>query len=383
MKLLNLLILIMITLLLYSCSSGQNNPSSHKIDYHSIKIIKKNATRLNDIGKITKAIKLETTEDSILSYVSQVYIDPGTGDLLVGDFQKGNRLMRYNNEGKFIRRYGRIGQGPGEYKYIEDFCNIPNGDIIMLTREKLIKFASDGKLLKEIRPGIWAHDIEILNDLIYIHTLDSSRDKKNRGAISVFDFSLQKKDSFGPFDRRYEKARLGLVNYLAKFGNNLYFLENYDPAINIYNTNTKEIKRFQVPNDNGRLDVILGKKQLTQKDHEEIMNVVHHFISIISVGDKLLLSESCREKEISSFWLMDFEKKQAVIFPGTSLFGDYKKKVQDDLFFDLYSGYNGNGIIGVFRYPEKFNLHKKNQPFLKDIPFNNDDNPILVFFEFL
>ncbi|MCP5045960.1 MAG: hypothetical protein GY940_02240, partial [bacterium] len=145
---------------------------------------------------------------------------------------------------------------------------------------------------------------------------------------------------------------------------------------------TKEIDRLSIPTDNSKLDSTWEKKRIDQDADEKITNQVHRFDDIFSFSDRLLLFESCREKEIWHAWLLDLKKKEVLIFSRKSLYGDYRVKVKGDLFFRRIPGSYENGIIGAFDDSEAFNRHKDKYPLLKDLQFNADENPILVFFEF-
>lgn len=67
---------------------------------------------------------LETTEASLLSYPELLKTCRDT--LFVFD-RSNSSLLLFAPDGKFIRRIGRIGRGPGEYLRARDFLIDPDG----------------------------------------------------------------------------------------------------------------------------------------------------------------------------------------------------------------------------------------------------------------
>jgi 6-bladed beta-propeller len=378
-----ILILITVTLLFSCvCSTGKSASSNNSIDFNSLKVIKKEYAGLNELGKITKVIKLETSKDSLLGRIGRVRVDKTNGDLVIGDFRNTNQVLRFNKKGEFICKYGRKGQGPGEYVEVYNFTLTNKGDVILLTRLKLIKFSKNGTFLQESRTNVYAAYIECQNDLIYVSVLRYDRKPKEKKAILVFNSFLKNIGGIGEYDTRLEKNLLVVKNSLAKIDGSLFFIDTYDICLNIYNTQTKNLSRLSVPNNNSSLDNIWKKKQFTLKEDQELDNHLHRFENILSIDERILLIEYNNDKNKYHVWLLNLEKREVLIFKWSSLFGSSREKVKTDLYINRIPGSYKNGIIGVLDNVEEFNLHKAKYPILKDIEFKADDNPILVFFEF-
>jgi hypothetical protein len=378
-----ILILITVTLLFScACSTGKKESSNNSIDYNALKVIKKEYSGLKELGKITKVIKLETSKNSLLGRIGRVLVDKENDDLVVGDFRNTIQVLRFNKEGEFICKYGRKGEGPGEYVKVYDFTLTDNGDVILLTRLKLIKFSKDGTFLQESRTKVFAEYIEFVNDLIYVFVLHYDRKPKEKKAVLVFDSFLKNIGGIGEYDTRIEKNLLVVTNALAKIDGSLFFIELYDLCLHIYDTQTKKLSRLSIPNNNSRLDDFWKKKQFTRKDDRELNTHLHRFGDILTMNERVLLIEDYNAEEIYRVWLLNLEKQEALIFNQSSLYGDFRVKVKTDLHIDRIPGSYEKGIIGVLDDVEEFNLHKAKYPTLKDIQFKADDNPILIFFEF-
>ena len=85
---------------------------------------------LSEICSNMKTIILETNDDVLINDVGgvQVYKDY----IFVLDDKKDANLFAFNKQGKFIRKYGSRGNGPGEYLSIKDFTIDPEKEIIFL-----------------------------------------------------------------------------------------------------------------------------------------------------------------------------------------------------------------------------------------------------------
>jgi len=162
----------------------------------------------------------------------------------------------------------------------------------------------------------------------------------------------------------------------------LFFIDYYNCVLNVYDKNNQSLSRLEIPNENSLLDSIWSKNQFVESDRTDIRIRLHRFNSVFAFDNGLYLLEMCGEKKILNNWIINLERRSALITPISSLFGDFTQKIQKDIFFDSIPGSFDRGIIGVIYNTEKFNLHKAKYPILNDIQFNAVDNPILVFFEF-
>lgn len=85
--------------------------------------------RLDDLFRGVEITPLETTEASLLSYPELLKTCRDT--LFVFD-RSNSSLLLFAPDGKFIRRIGRIGRGPGEYTRARDFLIDPDGRTVSL-----------------------------------------------------------------------------------------------------------------------------------------------------------------------------------------------------------------------------------------------------------
>lgn len=375
------IIILIFACILNSCHVGKDDIENKKIAFRSLFISeKKDIKHLNDIGKITEVIKLETTDNSLIGDVKYVVRDKNS-DIYIGDYHT-RKVFRFNKNGKFITCYGRFGGGPGEYHQIMDFAIDMDDSVFLLTPLKLIRFSKDGKFIKEVRINYFAKDIMFIDDLIYVFVLRYRRSTKNKKKILILNSDLKEIGGISKYDERLEKHLYLPKRILSKYNNKLYFIDIYDLKLNIFNPAALSISNLNIPNENAKLDSLWKKERLSMKDENKLGFDLHRFELVYAFNKGLLLHENCKTKGISKFWLLNLEKRRAIIFPYSNICKYSDKETTESLFFNYIAGSYDQGVIGVFDSVERFNKYKKDFPALKDIEFTIEDNPILALFEF-
>lgn len=375
-------VLVLLMVLGMACSNQEKKFQVAALDYNSFKVTQKTYENMNQVGQITRVVKLETTQDSLIGSVDKIIIDYTNGDLLVGDYRNARSVFRFTSQGKFIRKYGRIGAGPAEYLRIQDFGVTANGDVIVLDNKKLIKYNKTGDLLKEIRIDYSAKYIEVIDDMIYINVLRYQKAPKEKKAIVILDPFFVEQGGIGQYDSRLEKNLHLVWHAMAKRDQQLYFIDYYDLNLNIYDTQARTLTKLSIPNSNYKLNELWEKKRLSLSDCDQLAISIHRFDDIFSFDNQLFLYELCVNKEIFRLWRVNLDKKEILIFNSESFFGVSSKGEKNGLFFNRISGSYPKGVIGAFTDAEKFNKYKANYPILKDVAFQLDDNPILAFYQF-
>lgn len=106
--------------------------------------------RLDDLFRGVEITPLETTEASLLSYPELLKTCRDT--LFVFD-RSNSSLLLFAPDGRFIRRIGRIGRGPGEYLRARDFLIDPDGRTVSLLNPigEIITYGFDGGFIRRER----------------------------------------------------------------------------------------------------------------------------------------------------------------------------------------------------------------------------------------
>jgi len=191
-------------MLIASCES--NKTSSSTDDY--LHVIDLSKTEFADIKlselftKVTPII-LETTKQSLIGYISKVAI---TSEYIIVLDHTVKALFLFAKDGTFVRKFGRIGNGPGEYSHVSDFCyDNTTETIYMLCNNGMVNLYNihTGFFLKSIKLNvngysryIYYQDGELYTDLSYFTTESENyllnRRNQSTGNIEEAWFDVEK-----------------------------------------------------------------------------------------------------------------------------------------------------------------------------------------------
>jgi hypothetical protein len=121
--------------LFYSCHS-KINIISNDIKNYQVKVSedKDKVFQWNDFVDKIELIPLETTDNSLIGDLSSGIITDE--DIFIHDFIYKS-LLNFDISGKFKRKIGSRGRGPGEYLEIRDFCIGDDGNLYTLDYKKI------------------------------------------------------------------------------------------------------------------------------------------------------------------------------------------------------------------------------------------------------
>ena len=142
-------LIIFISLFFASCTTNQTQKDLRLDgDFYTIDLDgkKEPSIRLSSIFKNVRTIFLETNEACLMGdiYDFQVF----DGYMYILDYKSAKSLFVFDMEGKFIRKIGGIGGGPGEYKEAGAFTLDTENRIIYLRDRNIVhKYKFDGTFL--------------------------------------------------------------------------------------------------------------------------------------------------------------------------------------------------------------------------------------------
>ena len=150
-------------------------------------------------------IPLETTPKSLLGPIRQIWADDST--ILIDNWKSG--LCLFGKDGRFIRRIGEIGNGPGEYLSIFHFDVIHDTIYVSSTNRK--------GFLRYTFEGIFCDEIDLnYQPVVFTTTVDQKMACyiQEEGKILVYNENFQSPDTiivdYGVTDGRY---KWGIYNY--------------------------------------------------------------------------------------------------------------------------------------------------------------------------
>ena len=197
---------------------------------------------LSEIASDIQFIKLQTTPDCLIQSVGSV-TRWGDNYLIVANSNKP--LLVFSREGKFVRSFGTIGKGPGEFLQIFGMALDPKTDHLFILgngQVKLLEFDETGKFIREFKLGFYATGVKILDNGFVFYT----------GSVYAFrtdGFLLTVTDRSGKVLGRYHKHPFlkgkpdhGATRY-SDHGNWCYW-ESYWDTVYTFNGSSYHPKYF-------------------------------------------------------------------------------------------------------------------------------------------
>ncbi|MFO8234435.1 MAG: 6-bladed beta-propeller [Bacteroidales bacterium] len=156
------LILLLIILGLPSCWSESKN------DMKQILVEKDDPVDLylSDISNEVETIILETDDSCLLSHIMK--IEYSENSIFIFDF-RGPKVLQFSSTGKFIKKIGSKGRGPGEYPNLRTFTiDGQNKLIYFATSKKLMCYDFSGTFIREIESNMLVEDMACLDNELKI-----------------------------------------------------------------------------------------------------------------------------------------------------------------------------------------------------------------------
>jgi hypothetical protein len=131
-----------------------------------------------NIGDVIDSVEytpLETTDDCLIGEINKIIYHDNKYYIL--DRVKAKTLFCFDAKGRFERKFGNLGQGPGEYVEPTDFMLTPSNIIIFdQFARKLLFFNMDGTFSYSVALKYKMHAITSLeNDSLFLATLGDNR----------------------------------------------------------------------------------------------------------------------------------------------------------------------------------------------------------------
>jgi hypothetical protein len=185
----NMIIAAIVVASLYSCGESDRYGMgfTYTINVDGVDKTKQmNAIPLSNFCDSVATIILETTKESLLSNVDKAVIVNDRVYVFDSTHERAGIILEFDMTGKFIRRIGSVGRGPGEYIRIFDFAiDELNGLLYILDNatNRVISYnLENGRyvndiLMKQNRASV--HVIAPVGDLIYTDLHNFEYDESN------------------------------------------------------------------------------------------------------------------------------------------------------------------------------------------------------------
>lgn len=287
MKKLNVYVILVMTLL-SSC-----NPRTDKT--YLLKVSKeKNLQSLSSILNIDEVIKLETTNSCLLNVIFKVEL---TDDNIF--IFSNNQVYRFNREGKFINKIGKLGNGPNEMIKPSDFDLSPNKKQVAIwdnIKRKLNIFNIDGQYECSYSPNVarvtnfnWHK-----NNIFQFDTESKFQDEKSF-CISEFNIKSGKINQKINFPQEYQG----------------YNILNYDAFPKIHNSDcflsilTNSVYQSEKGDNSKLIKIDFGSSEVT----EEILSKCGgKTAKLVSEVEKNNLSFMAKFYQIENYFITNYTK---------------------------------------------------------------------------
>ncbi|TVQ83529.1 MAG: 6-bladed beta-propeller, partial [Bacteroidetes bacterium] len=135
-------------------------------DYPTIKLMPEEFADFSDANVTALGVlEFENPENGFLGFIHKAVGHEGNYYLInnTGEFLE---LLKYNNDGSYVKRIGGIGRGPSEYIIASDFAiEHPTGNILVINHSnEILKYSKNGDFLGEAQTGIMSSSFELATE---------------------------------------------------------------------------------------------------------------------------------------------------------------------------------------------------------------------------
>ncbi|WP_417941933.1 6-bladed beta-propeller [Flavobacterium sp. RS13.1] len=260
-------IILIVLIFLYGCNSknkdvkykGKNQFKTIKVSQNSsliqIDIPEEELFKELNTSSILDSVwhvKLQTNEQSIFGAIDQLIVYDGS--IFILDTSNTNSLFEFSLNGKFIKKYGRIGKGPEEYLNPTSFGIDKKQNRIILFDDKMSKilfFNRDGSFYKAEKLDFYTSEICVFNSE---KILLNNRKSTNDGTIpEIYTYYLTMINFGGQIVSKALPYDEDIINFRYHSRQDFFMSENevlYHPALNdtIYTVSETTIKPKYVLN---------------------------------------------------------------------------------------------------------------------------------------
>lgn len=372
-------ILLTIVALFSSCTDSNKPTDQSVINFGHLK-----SAKGTDLIKMSKYIKLESLDESLLGSINQIEIY--NDRIYILDRDKTNALYVFSIDGKFVMRLVGKGNGPGEFISPHSFWIDKDGSILILDRmqSRLLKYRLDNlaflcEILLPCPSPLSFAKVAGEDEYIYSYSLRKDNpfenklliiaDDKGKVRQKMYDASPANKILHGNSANFY--LLNGRIRIYPNFSNKIYEIDD-DSLHCCYNLSWEDHKmpdeKLFVKYDNSG-DIM---KEILTGDNEWI-----RLLYVYETESNLIVKYYIKKELYLSAW-----NKQT---------GEVANVKAEDVLNDLGIGnhfplpigvYNNQlvGVINPFEVGRKEVKDANLVKLLKDT--QEESNPILVFYDF-
>jgi len=393
-----LLTTLICLMLIAACGENKSNKTPSTDNYlHVIDLSKTEFAdiKLSELFTNVTPIVLETTDESLMGSITKVVITPEY--IIVLDHMIAKALFLFTKDGTFLRKFGRIGNGPGEYANVPDFCyDETTGTIYMLdsrlSRVNLYNIHT-GEFLKSIKLKnsglsrcIYYQAGELYTDLSYFTTESEkyllNRRNQSTGEIEEAWFDVEKYANNADYTNR-NPFRFGNGNsfkFHTFFMNGIMQVEKgkITPFLAFTPEYTLEKKNVQ------SLDLSNGGRDINEKlpKTNKVFDISNYF-----EHKDMIFFDFCLGSEMRAL----IYNQKTKDFKAGNLFNDLMYKENSPNTLHQFVTYGDNGMYAKLGYEMNVLKIFLEKDFISEsfkntaidlLNLEKDANPVLLYYEF-
>lgn len=226
---------VIVLILLASLASCQGTDQQNPKDYPIlIEINKDNLPEempLSEAVKSVRLLALETKESCFFDRISQV--NQVGGKIFILPYTKTNGVLVFDQQGKYLYNFGKVGKGPGEFSELIGFSfskDLKTIYLVSYNDKKLCAYSLDGDFLNDISLPAYLCDLEFIGKDDYVAINNRSHYFKF-GNVQTGIYRDTIKWTSGQMSvggKLFYKSELGHFNYSSTLMDTIYAIDAED-----------------------------------------------------------------------------------------------------------------------------------------------------------
>ena len=302
--------------------SKVNPDDFFQIKYETL-LKSKETIGLSQIAANVEYIKLETKDDCLLWGGLKRYLFTDTFIFV----SNRDHILKYSRDGKFIRKIGAPGRGPGEIDLIVTMSIIPDQKLIIVETNvgrKLLYFTFDGDFIKTLEFKSFVPYIKVLRDGKYL-THDDGDSGKNKYTFCLVNEKMDTLSSVKNYNHWVYTSNImigiGFPQFepYYEFGGRNYFKAMYNDTVFSVSAN-KIIPNYFIDFGKYRLPSELRPERLGPENIQQFRDKSqnYYFGSVFEAANKIFLSSYCYGKGDPRYLLFEKENQTGTLILNES-----------------------------------------------------------------
>lgn len=281
----------------------------YQINYEAL--LKNNVTiGLSQLASRVEYINLETKDECLLWGGVKRYLF--TDDFIF--ISNKDHILKFSRDGKFIRKIGSPGRGPGEIDLVVNMSVLPDKKLIIVQTNvgrKLLYFTFDGVFVKTVTFSSFVPYVKVLRDGKYL-THDDGSSGKNKYTFSLVNEKMDTLSVIKNFNHWVytQNVMIGIgypqfVPYYEAGGRNFFKTMYNDTVYTV--ASDKIVPSYYIDFGKYKLPDDLRPERLGPDNIQKFRDnsLKYYFANVFQAADKLFFTAYCYGKNPPKYFLYE------------------------------------------------------------------------------